>query len=202
MHVHIASVTPGLDEATRVASAGFVQPLTSALRDDVERHLEEGALVQSFTLEDVVVGFAIYRLFEIGTVRLLYLAGIILDPRIQGQHLAARAIGLAAAELGATHLGLRTQSLRMWLVGERLTCVTWAPHPSRELSDEDARLGAALSERIHGAGRFPQLAGFYGAPLYGEKPVYRDPLIQSWWDSICNFDAGDAVICLGTLPST
>lgn len=200
MDIQITSVVPGLDAATRVAAAGFVQPLTPTLRTDVEQHLAEGALVQSFLESGAVVGFAIYRLFEIGAARVLYLAGIILDPKIQGRHLAAQSITLAAAELRATHLGLRTQSLRMWFVGERLTEGRWGPHPRRSFSTEEQALGAELSERTHGGGRFPHLPGFYGNPLYGAKPIYRDPTAQAWWDSICDFEAGDGIICIGTLP--
>ena len=201
MNLQITNMVPGLDAATRVAAAGFIQPLTPALRMDVEQHLAEGALVQSVLADGVVVGFAIYRLFEIATARVLYLAGIILDPKIQGRHLAAQSITLAAAELHATHLGLRTQSLRMWFVGERLTEGRWGPHPHRTFSAEEQVLGTELSERIHGGGRFPFLPGFYGTSLYGAKPIHRDTITQAWWDSICDFEAGDGVVCLGRLPS-
>lgn len=202
MNIRITPMVPSVEAATQVAAAGFVQPLTPALREDVDQHLAEGCLIQSFTDETQRVrGFAIYRLFEIAEARLLYLAGIILDPEIQGRRLAAEAVRLAAKELRASHLGLRTQSLRMWQAGERLTEGRWAPHPTRTPSSEEERLGIELSERIHGQGRFPQLPGFYGAPLYGAKPSYHDAVLQAWWDELCVFDAGDAIICIGTLPN-
>lgn len=200
MKVHIASVVPSLDAATQVAAAGFVQPLTDALRQDVDHHLMEGCLVQTFTLDDRVVGFAIYRLCEFAEAKVLYLAGIILDPEVQGQGLAARAIRLAATELRATHLALRTQSPRMWLVGARLAEGDWGPHPERSLDPRLQDLGTQLSHVIGCAGTFPQLRGVYGGPLYGEKPTHQSSL-QVWWDEQCNFLAGDAVLCIGTLTA-
>ena len=201
MNVHIASVVPGLEAATRVAAAGFVQPMTDALREDVDHHLAEGCLVQTFALDVRVLGFAIYRLFEFGANRLLYLAGIILDPEIQGQGLAARAIRLAALELEATHLALRTQSPRMWLVGARLAEGDWGTHPDRTIAPKLIALGEEISKAIDCSGVFPHLRGVYGGPLYGEKPTHHDAPLQAWWDEQCTFLAGDAVLCIGTLTN-
>ncbi len=210
MHIQINALVPELEAATRIAAAGFVQPLSETLRADVAQHLMEGCLVQSFTNEEeVVLGFAIYRLFEfVPDTRLLYLAGIILDPAIQGQHLAERSICQAAKELRATHLGLRTQSLRMWVVGDRLTKSAWEPNlvdwdeqfhvqthfPNPELM----ALGQKLAEAL-GCSSFPYVPGFYGASLYGEKPTYKHRTLQSWWDARCTFERGDAVLCVGSL---
>lgn len=210
MHIQINALVPELEAATRIAAAGFVQPLSETLRADVAQHLMEGCLVQSFTNEEeVVLGFAIYRLFEfVPDTRLLYLAGIILDPAIQGQHLAERSICQAAKELRATHLGLRTQSLRMWVVGDRLTKSAWEPNlvdwaeqfhvqthfPKPELMS----LGQKLAE-VLGCSSFPYLPGFYGAPLYGTKPTYKHRTLQTWWDTWCEFERGDAVLCVGSL---
>lgn len=201
--IRITSVVPSIEAATQIAAAGFVQPLTPALRGDVERHLKKGCLVQSFCEGEAVVGFAIYQLFVLPAgERLLYLAGIILDPKVQGQGLAARSIRAAADELGATHLGLRTQSPRMWLVGARLAEGDWGPHPDRAMSPEILALGHALAEAINCNGAFPHIRGIYGGPLYGEKPLYeKSPHLQCWWDDQCSFHAGDAVLCVGTLPT-
>lgn len=201
MNVHITSVVPGLEAATRIAAAGFVQPMTDTLREDVDHHLAEGCLVQTFALGDRVLGFAIYRLFEFGMSRLLYLAGIILDPEIQAQGLAARAIRLAALELGATHFALRTQSPRMWFVGTKLADGDWGPHPERAITPELLALGEELSRAIGCNGIFPHLRGVYGGPLYGEKPTYHRASLQAWWDEQCTFLRGDAVLCIGTLTN-
>ena len=83
----------------------------------------------------------------------------------------------------------------MWEVGRRV-CQVWEPnfdglYCSSELVVLSTKLGAVLGMV------FPANAGFYGGPLYGEKPQHNVPTVQRWWDSICCFDRGDSVLCVG-----
>ena len=190
----ITQERPSLDLAARITASGFAQPLTPELRIDVEQHLAEGQLVYSFQDHGTVHGYALFR--TIGPV--LYLGGIMLEPDIQGLGLARQVMQRAQADSGRMYLGLRTQSVRMWLAGERAT-THWYPNPEQShITQDDLR--EILPEFAHALGcSFPCTPGFYGAPLYGEQPRHSDPSLQAWWDELCDFKRGDAILCLGRL---
>ena len=205
MQISIVQESPSTDIATRIASLGFVQPMSDALRADVNDHLSHGRIVFSIVDDPTgeTVGFAIFLSFDwlytglCSIAPTLYLSGIILDPRYQGMGIAAMAVAEAQSITGAKYLALRTQSPRMWSAGAGMT-TDWFPHPSRETPVEMSVRGLGAAMRTGSS--FPVTRGIYGGPLYGEKPFHHDPKLQAWWDSICDFERGDAVFCIGTLP--
>lgn len=192
MSILFRKESPDLDVATLIASRGFVQPVSAALRTDVDVHLRHGQIV--FLVIDAekeaVVGFALFN--DLAPV--LYLSGIILDPAYQGRGIAALAVAEARVLTGATHLALRTQSARMWLAGSRMV-EEWYPHPKQQIPDHLRPLAEQAAARTNSV--FPVAVGLYGGPLYGAKPVHHDETLQSWWDSLCSFERGDAVFCIG-----
>ena len=183
---------PDLDLATHVTSAGFVQPISHELREDVRTHLLAGRLVYSIrTPTNPLAGYAIFRTHEC----LLYLAGIMLAPEIQAKGVAKLAVERARHDTGLQYLGLRTQSVRMWSAGRKMT-KQWLPQPTEGCHDSTlVSLGESLAKAVNC--QFPVTPGYYGSPLYGEKPVHKDHRLQNWWDQLCNFERGDAVICIG-----
>lgn len=193
--MRISRVLPGVSAATEIAAAGFVQPYSVALLDDVGNHLHDGQLVYSLTEGGTLLGFSIFNQFG-AAGEVLYLSGIILLPAAQGQGLAAGVIEHARRETGATYLVLRTQSPRMWSVGNKL-CQTWFPHP--EFTPSVALLAQAHVVSGHIGAQFPVTRGHYGGPLYGAKPEHADAALQLWWDSLCDFARGDAVLCIGQM---
>lgn len=185
--------TPSTIEAARVAAAAFVRTYSQELYDDVAQHLAEGTV---YTIFDGVslAGFAIFNMEDSET---LYLAGIILRPDFQGIGLAQKVIQMAQAETKAKKLKLRTQSLRMWSVGNKL-CRSWFPNPNGKVGYYDYNtLWSRGPYFVLYENKAEILRNFYGGPLYGQKPVHRNAVLQQWWDSICDFDRGDAVVCCG-----
>ncbi len=203
MSIQFVRELPSLDLATHIASLGFVQPVTRVLREDVQNHLSCGQIV--YSIEDLsvgkTIGFALFNelrnLFSVFDWPVLYLNGIILDPHYQGQGIAALAIKQAQQETHAIHLALRTQSLRMWSVGEKLT-TDWTPRASLSTPAALWEVGQRAAKTV--GCDFPVTQGFYGAPLYGAKPTHHNTRLQAWWDSLCNFERGDAVFCIGIFP--
>lgn len=213
MSLRIVRVAPDLDLATYITSSGFVQPISDALRQDVDVHLKESQIVYSIFKDDVVVGFAIFKkivlpavfpacgsclgLYEYLDLPVLYLAGIMLHESVQGQGIAEETVLHAKNEMDLSYFALRTQSLRMWIAGNKMT-KSWYPNPTGSHSGRFDVAKMLLAKQLN-----MQLAkahssmGFYGAPLYGTKPVHRDTKLQTWWDSICSFERGDAVLCIG-----
>jgi len=192
----IKKTVPSSSEATKIAALGFVREYSPELQRDVEEHLAHGD-VYTFIQDKQEVGFAIFNMTDPET---LYLAGIILRPEVQGIGLAAQVIGLAQEETRAKKFTLRTQSLRMWMVGNRL-CKTWYPQPYFEAGRRLETLfpqGDSYFYPLDIKGDSKLLRSFYGGPLYGQKPVYHDHNLQKWWDEICDFERGDAVFCCGT----
>jgi hypothetical protein len=195
--MHLIRTTPDLDRATAIAASGFVQTLSPSLRQDVFEHLAGGDLVYELHADDRMVGFAIFNVWE-PEGEILYLSGIIVDEAYQRRTNLQTVLQRACLDApGSRYLALRTQSVRMWLAASRL-CEPWFPRaqvsaPSPEL----AAAGEAVAQRIGSA--FPVGRAHYDGPLYGAKPVHRDPALQAWWDGLCNFERGDAVICVGQL---
>ena len=213
MSLRFVRDVPNLDLATHIASSGFVQPLSNALRSDVDAHLKEGQIVYSIFKDDVLVGFAIFNKIMLPAVfpqvcsdwtaagysdmLVLYLAGILLDASVQGMGIAEQVVRYAKNETGLFYLALRTQSLRMWIAGNKMT-KSWYPNPQGTYIGHFDVAKMLLAKQL----RMPltkahSSMGFYGAPLYGTKPAHRDPKLQAWWDNICSFERGDAVLCIG-----
>lgn len=189
MSVRILPVPPSLSVATLIASSGFVQPVSPELQVDVDNHLQEGQLLYSIMGRGETIGFAIFKMFG----EVLYLAGIILREDYQGKGIATQVVDLARAATGAQWLGLRTQSPVMWAAAQKMVCTIF-PHPSTGdvqtyLVAQELARNLGMNQVIH--------HGFYGGPLYGQKPIHRDPRIQNWWDSLCQFERGDAVVVVG-----
>lgn len=201
MYLASLKIVPGAPTpatALRIAAAGFDQAPNPQLATDVAGHIGGGDLVYTLVNGDPF-GFAIFNVWQSGWGTVLYLSGIILDPAHQHRGLARQVIEFAradAAKLGQTprHLTLRTQSPRMWRTGAGL-CRTWLPDPAADCSPQLAAIGQLTAERI--GSQFPVHHGCYGGPLYGEQPTHHDPQLQRWWDNLCDFAAGDAVICVG-----
>lgn len=189
MSVQILPKPPTLSIATLIASSGFVQPVSPELQVDVDTHLHEGQLLYSIVSRGETIGFAIFKMFG----EVLYLAGIILREDHQGKGIAPQVVDLARAATGAQWLGLRTQSPVMWASASKMVR-TLFPHPSTGdvqtyLAAQELARDLGMSQVIH--------PGFYGGPLYGQKPTHHDPRIQNWWDSLCQFERGDAVVVAG-----
>ncbi|MEK7584379.1 MAG: hypothetical protein AAB490_03970 [Patescibacteria group bacterium] len=190
----ITKRTPPLTVATELAAAGFVQSLSEALRQDVENHLNEGQVIYSTIENGNFVGMSIFRTMGAND-DILYLCGTIFMPEAQQRGFASQVIRLAQSELGSQYLALRTQSPRMWRVGQRL-CREWYPDPHREIPPLIRGIGKLVGAEI--GSEFPVTAGYYGGPLYGAKPLHQDPKLQAWWDRVCSFERGDAVLCVGS----
>ncbi len=181
---------PSQDRAVELVAGGFCQPVTAELVEDTRVHLAEADFCLVMTHGDQDVAFALFR--TIGDM--LYLVGIMVDPEFQGklisQHLVLHALSLT----GCKYLGLRTQNPVMWSSARHL-CSSWYPTPDTEIPTE--LLEIAQKYAVEVSASYPVAVGFYGQPLYGTKPMHRNPKIQSWWDSVCDFERADTVFCFG-----
>lgn len=202
MSIVVVSRMPDLNAATVITSSGFVRPVSDNLRKDVADHLHDGELVYSIRDNGREIGFAIFKMF--GDV--LYLNGIQIHQDYQGRGIARRVVAQARKERSPRYLALRTQSLRMWVAGRKMMGLIarvlpmWYPHPSGVMDAEVGEVRVRLATQLGMTN--PEQPGFYGGPIYGVKPVYRDLKLQAWWDSICNFERGDAVVCVGVFLYT
>lgn len=181
-----------VEDATRIAASGFVQNYSSSLENDVRSHLDIGT---SYTVyeDGHKVGFVIYELFD----DILYISGIILLSSAQGNGYAPKIISQLHQETNVPFLAYRTQSPRMWSVGQKL-CKEWYPNPINVPNIDILTKIELLCQRIN-TPHYPVSKGFYGQALYGCKPILRDDKVQQWWDEMCSFETGDAVVCFGIL---
>lgn len=184
--------TPQLNIAVELAASGFVKPITPELVEDVSQHIV-GDLVLRVVDDGTDVGFATFTFYH----SMLYLEGVMIEAGHQDRSLARLIINEARHHHDVPYFGCQTQSPRMWCVGRDI-CDIWTPQLP-PTPDADCGLAVATQTMYTARGYTSYLrAGCYnGAPLYGEKPVHRDARLQAWWDSLCTFEHGDAVVCAG-----
>ncbi len=201
--MHITKSVPDLGVATEIAASGFCQSVSPELERDVATHLAGGDLVYTFHECEQVVGFAIFNVWE----NVLYLGGIILDAQHQGRRMVQQVVARAIYNLRNEHrvdvdyLAFRTQSLRMWVAGARECEQIFPCRGNHEVPEDIMSTVQMVASRV--GSDFPVGVGCYGNSLYGQKPVYGNILdrrLRRWWDEICDFERGDAVLCVGHLP--
>lgn len=208
--MEIRKETPKLNVATRIAASGFNQLLSSELRQDVANHLV-GDMVYTLTDDGEPFGFAIFNVWN----DVLYLGGIILSDEHQGKGLFQKVIDRARTdEPKVRYLAFRTQSSLMYKAAFNY-CRELHPAPPvvpeflrRPFRGVDCahipldfkERGDIVAARL--GSQFPVHRGCYGGPLYGKKPGHPNPSFQQWWDSLCDFERGDAFICIGLFNFT
>ena len=180
-----------LEHATLAAAEGFIQPLSKSLETDVDNHLKLAEFGFQFHFRGEFLGFTLFQHQE----DLLMGAGMQIRPFAQGHGLVKQAILLAKEITGANFLAYKTQNPRMWQVGERL-CSVWTPTVECGFANKDVD-GARNRVADFMGIETTTLKRFYGQALYGKKPTHWDEGIQEWWDSVCNFEQGDSVLCVG-----
>lgn len=190
----VPSSTLDVPVATSLTAAGFAVPVTPALTQDVQQHLQAGEL-WSVMQGAQTVGYTIVRRYFTDT---LYIVGIMLLPQWRGKGVCERAV-TATRQPTDQFLALRTASPIMWAAGNRICNGAWLPNPRSLNGQELVERGMRLAREI-GCSGFPHSPGFYGSPLYGVEPRHRDAGTQAWWATQCDYQRADAVVCIGRLP--
>ncbi|MFH0779246.1 MAG: GNAT family N-acetyltransferase [Parcubacteria group bacterium] len=192
--MQIRKENPTLEQAAPLVAEGFVQPISPELIEDTRQHLRAGDFAYSIFEDKTLGGFAVFRLLP---NNILMLIGMMLGKNLQGRGIAGQVIKAAQQEYNCEYLALRTQSPRMWLAARKL-CNLWFPHSDNGgLPAQFAAIAETIRENLGDKFCYPLVPYCYGQPLYGAKPIYRNPAVQSWWDSICDLERGDAVLCIG-----
>ncbi|MBI2473928.1 hypothetical protein HYV70_05250 [Candidatus Uhrbacteria bacterium] len=186
---------PTLDELVYLASQGFCKPVTEALVQDVSQHLADTDFCLCVEDQGKLVGCMLCKIPLSGV---LYIAGTLILPEYQGERIKAQ----------ATLFLLREHPELKWFSGRTQSPIVWSsvrsiaremlPYPDiREVSQEAFN---HLQQLVNALGMSaPIQQGFYGGSLYGKKPLNRDPNIQTWWDGLCDFERGDAVLYIARL---
>lgn len=187
--------TPSLDDAVAITAEGFARPITPVLIEDVRRHLADAQFCLSIRSRGELIG---YMLLSEPIAGVLYIGGTLLRRPYQGTGIKAEAtIRIMAKRPHLQWFSGRTQSPIVWSSVSRIgRDVLPASNGEMVHPEAHARLGElARALRMDG----PIHRGFYGGALYGQKPTHHDPAVQRWWDSICNFERGDAVLYIARL---
>lgn len=196
METIIRAKVPKFEDAMSVATAGFAAPETDEFQQEIAAYLDESDRLYSIEVDGELGGFAVFRsLFPV-----LYLSCVILRPEYQRKGLAQQAIQLAQQKTGAYMLAFRTQSAVMYVAGHRTVAENhWYPRADSEMENYLATLQRGVLDEL--GMESPLERGFYKRRLYGRKPEHYDPAVQQQFDSICDFDRGDAVLCIGHFPA-
>lgn len=189
--IRIIKEKPSIHDAARLAGLGFGKNVDEELLQNSKRY-SEGDLVFVAVNENETVAWASFELYR--EDKLMYLKGMMIDPRFQGKGIAGRFIEEARRFTQPSMFALRTQSPHMWSVGRKM-CSVWLPSPNTHIDKGLSEAAKALSSY----GQFPIARTIYGGRAYTALPLHPDPTIQKWWCDICDSDTGDAVICIGYL---
>lgn len=183
-------VKPSLAEAMPVVALALCKEDSPELREDVRQHLESAEFGVSVWHDTKLVGF---MLFTLPLKNVLYIAGTMIDPVFQGAGIKAFVTRLTMTVFPQIELiSGRTQSPIVWSSVAKISR-QMLPHPTHQ----DPELEALRLQVAKNLGMSSVVErGFYGGPLYGQKPVHHDPTVQSWWDSFINFERGDATLYL------
>lgn len=192
--VKLKAAVPALMSAVYIAVLGFNKEESEALIQDVRTHLESGELVYSIFADSLEIGFAIFAVYQ----DILYLSGVIIIPDFQGKGIVQQTVK-QVQELypDVKYIALRTQSLRMYVAATKVCSEYYPTLNSDVIPTSFAIRGQYIARLIHST--FPLHKNCYGGPLYGTKPLYNDGSMQRQWDSLCNFENGDAIIFIGKL---
>ena len=183
-------VKPDLTATVSVVAQALCREPTGELWHDVEEHLDSGEFALSVYHNSKLIGFMI---FTVPVENVLYIAGTMIRPEYQGLGIKALGTRLTMQVFPQTkYFAGRTQSPIVWSSVAKISDKI-LPHPSKhdpelELIQQEVARALKMSASLE--------QGFYGGPLYGEKPVHRNPDVQVWWNSFINFERGDAVLYL------
>lgn len=184
---------PDLDEAVRLTAEGFRRPVTDALVEDVRVHLAAAEFSLCAREDGMLV---CYMIFTVPVPDVLYISGTLIESSRQGTGIKTAGTVLAFERHPSLRwFSGRTQSSVVWASAARIASELTPNREASALSTEGTACLDALVAALRMSG--PTHAGFYGGPLYGEKPVHHDPAVQAWWDALCDFERGDAVLYLG-----
>ncbi len=186
---------PALDEVVALTAAALHREVDDVLTQDVYEHLDQADEMLSVYQGSTLVG---YMLLTFPLEGLVYIAGTMVDPKFHGVGIKARATQVVMnRHSDRRYFAGRTQSSIVWASVTRSAKVVLPSTQGREVESEMVEMrqrlveGLGMDDAIH--------EGFYGGPLYGEKPTHRDEAVQAWWDTFINFERGDAVLYIARL---
>ena len=184
--------SPTLDQALLLASEGFGIEITPQMAESVRLNLLASEIHVVAVVHHQVIGC---MLATIPLPGVLHITGTLILPAYQGMGI----------KRDATQHLLTSRPELQWIMGRTQSSHVWSsvrnmakellPSPENVVvSDELRAMQARLFETFGQTSEIEK--GRYGKPLHGSKPIHRDPQLQTWWDSICNFEAGDAILYL------
>ena len=199
-----------MGEAVQVTALALSRPVDQVLIDDVSVHFAEAEKVLCVRREGELVG---YMLLTFPVPELVYIAGTMVIPMLQGTGIKAQATRVVMD----THPQIRfwagrTQSSIVWASVTRaashvlpylpglIPSQPWPDSSWPGLSGIYSEMGQIRDTLAEVLGMSAWLEpGFYGGPLYGEKPQHNNERIQLWWDTFIDFKRGDAVLYIAKL---
>ncbi|NQV89251.1 MAG: hypothetical protein HQ488_02930 [Parcubacteria group bacterium] len=178
-----------------LTAAALCREIDEVLIKDVREHIDSAQDILAVYKGAKLVG---YMLIQVLLGDVLYIAGTMVHPSCQGMGIKAQAtVDVMKIYTSCKYFAGRTQSSIVWASVTRAAVAVLPSHTgtSVEKGMIDARQSLVDVLMMEGSVH----RGFYGGPLYGEKPTHRDPTTQAWWDTFIDFERGDAVLYIAML---
>jgi GNAT superfamily N-acetyltransferase len=172
------------DELTPLTGQGFMKCVDADLRQDVRNHVcgsERVVVVREGGKPCAFVCSSLHQVEGNGT--LYHLEGIIVDKQFQGSGFARRLLEQEIMQSGANPIGFHTQSEKMVGLGQKIA----------DLNAMDAlRYGGLIG--THDQQGVIDRHRYGNHSLYGDTERFRESAVKA---PECDWERGDAVICVG-----
>lgn len=192
------SLKPSDEDVVRLTSEGFGRVPDEQFARDVVAVIDRchGFRVAIDSESGNLAGYVGYSVYEPIEGRTLYLDTVMLDSQHQGRQLSSKLInGAIQNEMDIRYVSFKTQSARMYYAARTMLECIYPTFPSTPIPGDIQSVGDQVAA-IRGS-TFPIHRGSYGGgSIYLARQVVADH--PEFYESI-NFEAGDAVFCVGKL---
>lgn len=181
-----------LDGLTQVTRKGFG---TEMGREDVRAHVFEPDILYLIHAENEYIGFATFEHYKQDNKNVLFLEGIVLDPKYQGCGLFSRVVEKELDEFDADILAMRTQNPAVYRATENLKQTKQIFPNEQGIPENIKKLAEGLADmkyKLTLDDKFV-MRNVYGCSLNGTRPECNS---NSFFDEHLKIDynKGDCVL--------
>lgn len=181
---------------------GFRRDESPALEKDTRNHIEACENLYLVLDTDQIIAFAVFNHHVRDSSSILYLSGIMVTPKHQGQNISSALLKAVLVEFSPNYLVARTQNPVMYRSIAR-TCKVTYPVFDSDPPCSVIEVGKFVALKMLKMKKYnPYLMvgqNAYSSCLYGVEPVCQNTPIEQWFKERVNLQRGDAMIVVGVV---
>jgi|GEM_PF-2221027 len=190
-----------LGDLFMLTRSAFGRQTSQQLMEDTRQHIENGEYLY-LVCNDGIVAFTVLRCWNVNSVPVLYLSGMIVAPAHQSKGVSSALLGDTIRQHCPQFLVARTQNPVMYESIARV-CRSVFPNGRSRSPQEVVSIAEFVAREKLGMNDFSPSTmtevGTYGCCLYGQEPRSRHHEIENWFKSAVCPQRGDSMIVVGIL---